>query len=139
GNGVGDADELDLDRPQADDLLGADGDQLHVALQSELLEALAHQAQGEGAAVDGDLDPLEEVGDGADVVLVAVGEDQAAEAVAVLDHIIDVGDDGVDAQQFLVREHLSAVDGEYVVSVLKDHHVHADLPQAAQGNDADAL
>src|SRR5439155_6912100 len=42
-----------------------------------------------------------------------------------------------DPRHLVVGEHEAAVDGEEVVARLQDHHVEADLPEAAEGDDPD--
>ena len=66
----------------------------------------------------------------------AVGDEDAAHAVAVLQHIGEVGDDGVHAGHRLVREDLAAVDDDDVAAVLIGRHVLADLAHAAQRDHA---
>ncbi len=52
----------------------------------------------------------EDVGQGAGVVFVAVGDDDAPQLVAVLEDVGDIGDDQVDAQHLLFGEHEAGVD-----------------------------
>ena len=78
-DGVGDVDELDLERADFDDLLRLDLDEARLVLELVLFQAALHQRQREGGAVDRDIDFGEEVGDRADVVFVAVGEDEGAD------------------------------------------------------------
>ncbi len=90
-----------------------------------------------GRAVHGQPNFAQEIGEGADVVLVAVREDDRAKALALGERVGEVGDDVVDPGQFVVREHQPAVDGEEVVAGLDEHHVEADLAEAAEGNEPD--
>ena len=55
---------------------------LRLLFEVVLLQAPLHQRQREGRAVDRDVDLGEEVGHGADVVFVAVGQDQGADVLA---------------------------------------------------------
>jgi hypothetical protein len=69
------------------------------------------------------------------VIFVAVGQDDAANALAVLDEVGDVGDNDVDAKQFGFGEHESGVDDDDVVSPADRHAVHAEFAEAPQGDD----
>jgi len=99
--------------------------------QAVLFQLGPHQRQGERRSVNGGVDVVQDVGQGADVVLVAVGEQDGPDAVVVFAQISDVGDDNIHAQQFGVRENHTTVDHHHVFTVLEDHHVHAELPQAS--------
>ena len=70
------------------------------------------------------------------MVLMAVRDGVAADAVLVLDEVGDVGDDEIDARHVLRGEDGADVDDDDVVLVFVDGHIFADLTQAAQGNDA---
>src|SRR6187397_1607605 len=72
----------------------------------------------------------------ADVVLVRMGDEECLDVGAAILEVGDVGDDEVDAEHLLVREHESAVDHDDVVAVLEDVHVLADLPHPAERDDA---
>ena len=76
-------------------------------------------------------------GQPADVILVAVGDQESANLVAVLPQVGDVGNDEVDAVHGLIGEHESAVDHDDVVAVLEDVHVLADFPYASEGDYAE--
>ena len=66
------------------------------------------------------------------MVFVAVGEDDAADALAVFGEIGNVGDDDVDAEQFGFGEHESGVDDDDVVAPADGHAVHTELAQAPE-------
>ena len=101
-----------------------------------LLELGIHQGQGQLGAVDRQVDLLEQVGQGADMVLVAVGDDHAFDAILILLHIGEVGQDDVHAQHFVIGERHAAVDEEGVVPVFEQGDVLADFVQAAQEGQA---
>ncbi len=134
-NGVGDPDEFHLEGPQPDLVPGLHHVELHGALQFKFLELFPDEPQGEGRAEEGRSDVPQDKGEGADVVFVAVGEDDAADLLPVLTEIGDVGDDDVDPQHVRFGKHEAAVHHDDVVSVLKDGHVHPDLPHSTQGDD----
>ena len=69
------------------------------------------------------------------MVLVAVGDEKAADAVPVFYQIRHVGNHQVDAVHVPVREAHAAVHHDDLAAVLIDGHVLADLVQTAKGND----
>ena len=94
---------------------------------------IAGMAQGiRDVAMDGAVDLLHAVRDGTDVVLVAVGDEHAAQLALVLHQIGEIGDDRIDAVHVLVGEAHAAVDDDHVLAILQNGDVLADLIQAAQ-------
>ena len=77
-------------------------------------------------------------GDGADVVLVAVGQHERLDLVEAVPDRLEVGQDQVDAGVVLLGEQHAAVDDEQPPVVLEDGHVAADLAQAAERDDPQA-
>ena len=116
-------------------LVGAHLAQVGVVEQSVLVELVFDVGERELGAPDGHVQFGEKPGQGADVILVAVGEDDAAHALAIFDEIRNVGDDDVDAEQFGFGEHEAGVDDNDVVSPAHGHAVHAELAKAAQRDD----
>ena len=94
------------------------------------------ERQCQVGAVDRDVvAELEQVGDGADVVLVSVGEHHAHDVFeAVLDPR-EVGEDEVDAGLVDLGEKDAAVDDEQLPVAFEDVHIASDLAQAAQWDD----
>ena len=111
----------------------------HLALQPVLAQLGVDQRQGQPGAVHRHVDLLEQVGQRAHVVLVAVGEDDAQHAVLVLHDVGEVGQHQIDAEHLVVGEHEAGVDDENGVAVLQDHHVLADGPQSPEGYDFERL
>ena len=99
-----------------------------------LLQLQLDEAGGEPGAVDGHVQLLEHIGDGADVVLVAVGDEQAPDPGPVLDEVADIGDDAVDAVHVIPGEGHAAVHHDNLAAVLVGGHVLADLIETAQGD-----
>jgi hypothetical protein len=65
-----------------------------------------------------------------------VRDDEAAEAVAELAEIVELGDHEIDAEQARVGKHHPAVDGDRLAFVLEYEAVEADLAETTQGDDA---
>ena len=121
--------------PSLEALVGAHLAQVGVVEQSVLVELVFDVGERELGAPDGDVEFGEHPGQRADVVFVAVGEDDSANALAVFGEIGNVGDDDVDAEEFGFGEHESGIDDDDVVSPANGHAVHAELAEAAEGND----
>src|ERR1035438_10901509 len=61
-------------------------------------------------------------------------EDNAANPLAVLDQVGDVGDHNVDPEQFSFGEHEPGVDYDNIVVPADRHAVHTELAEAPQGD-----
>ena len=99
--------------------------------QPGFIEAFFYEREGEARALHGNVEVAKDVGKRADVVFMAVGEDDGADVGAVLFQIGDIGNDEVDAEKLGFREHHARVDDENVVAEPQGHHVHAKFAEAA--------
>ena len=80
-----------------------------------------------------------EVRERADVILVAVREDDGAHHLLAVAEVREVGQDEVDAEMLVAREREPGVDDDDRSVRLVDGHVLADLAEAAERDDpADA-
>ena len=127
-------DGMNGERSGLEALVGTHLAQVGVVEQAVLVEFVFDVGQRELGAPDGDLEFREHPGKRADVVFVAVGQDDSAHALAVFDEIGDVGDHDVDAEKFGFGEHESGVDDDDVVSPADGHAVHTELAQAPEGD-----
>ena len=82
---------------------------------------------------------LEQVGHGADVVLVAVGEDDRLDVVEPVGDVGEVRQDEVDSGVVVLGEEHAAVDDEQLALRLEDGHVAADLAEPAERDDPQAV
>ncbi|MPM60978.1 hypothetical protein SDC9_107832 [bioreactor metagenome] len=114
----------------------ADDLQHRLAGQPVLLELGLDQRQGELAAVERQVRTLtQQVGHGADVVLVAVGEHQRHHVVeAVLDEL-EGRQQQVDTGMVVLGEQHAAVDQQQLPVDLETRHVPPDVSQPAQRDD----
>ena len=62
-----------------------------------------------------------------------MSQDNAADFVAVLQKISDVGNDNIYAQQLGFREHQPGINHDDVVAPAHGHAVHPELAQATKG------
>ena len=81
----------------------------------------------------------QQVGHGADVVLVAVRQHDRLDVVEPVLDVVEVGQDQVDAGVVVLGEEHAAVDDEQPARVLDDGHVAADLAEPAEGDDPHAV
>ena len=140
GRAVRERDELRAERADLERLVVRHLHELGVLEQPVLVELRPQQREREATGVDGDLaDRPDQERDGADVVLVAVGEDQRLEGVAALHDVGEVRQDDVHAHLVVLGEGDPAVDEHHAAVVLDDVHVLADLPGAPEGDHADRV
>jgi len=133
GYGVIDGEEIHAEVAQIDGVAALDLSEFGV--QDAVLGQFAlDEAQGQLGREDGQLglvQILEQVGQGAGVVLMAMGDDDGLQAMGVLQQVGVVRQDQIHAGMVVVREHQPGVDDDHVLAVLKDGHVLADAVQAA--------
>ena len=128
-------DELHLELPRPDGGAGVHGGELGGLHEAVLLQLQPDEPGGEGGAEDGHVHLLQNVGDGADVVLMPVGDEKAPDAGPVLHEIADVGDHGVDAVHVVPGEGHAAVHHDDLAAALVNGHVLADLIETAKRDD----
>ena len=92
------------------------------------------QRQREGRAVNRHVNFFQQIGQAANVIFVAVRQQNGADAFAILAHVTEVGNDNVHAEQFGVRKHDAAIDDDHVIVKLKRHHVHSEFAQTPERN-----
>ena len=115
-------------------------DVLHGLLEPVLAQLGGEQRQRELGADQRDVAALaQEVRHRADVVLVAVGEHQRLDLVEPVPDRVEVGQDQVDAGVVVLGEQHAAVDDQQPAVVLEDGHVAADVAEAAERDDPQAL
>ena len=111
--------------------------ELGVAQEVLFVELAADQRHGKGAGVDRHVDLLQEEGQAADVVFVAVGDEDPLDLFLVFDQVVVVLDHVVDAEQFVFGEEHPAVDDHDFVLELNAVHVLADFAQSPDSVEGD--
>ena len=96
-----------------------------------LLQLMLDEGNGQAGAVYRYIHLLEDIGKGADVVLMSMGDHKALYLVNVLLQIGHVRDYQVDAQHIISREGKAAVYDNNAVVKFKGGNVHTDLLQSA--------
>ena len=134
GNGMAYGEEMEGHVAQDHLVAGLHRAQLHPVQQLVLPELVLHQGQGEIGAVDARAAQLgHQPRQGPDVVLVAVGQDDAQQFVTHAAHRTEMRDDHIHPQMEIIREHQAAVHHDHARGCLPQLAVETDLPQAAQG------
>ena len=84
--------------------------------------------------VDWHLELAHDMGQSSDVVFVPMSNQDCFDSVLDFEEVRDVGDDEVDAGHVLLGKQHACVDDHRVVPIFDDHHVLADLSEAAERN-----
>ena len=134
GDGVVHVDELHGEFARLDHISRLAGDELGLAQQAVLLQLQLDEPRAHAGGVDGGVHRAQHIGQGPDVVLVSVGDEDAPDLLLVLDEVAHVGDDHVDAVHVVIGEAHAAVHHHDVVAVLVHGEVLADLVETAQRN-----
>ena len=132
GDRMGERDVAEAERPEAEIALHLDDVELDLVGQPLLLELAGDQAGGERRRVERHAEIVGEIGDGADMVLMAVGEDDAEQVVAPLLDEGEVGQDQLDARIGRVGEGHAEIDHDPFALAAVEIDVHADLARAAE-------
>ena len=117
-----------------DHVAGLVGDEFDLVGQLVLLQLQLDQAVGHGGTMDGTVDLTHGVGNGANVVLVAVGDKEAPQLPLVFHQIGKIRDHQVHAVHVLLGEAHAAVHHDHILAVFQDGDVFTDLIQTAQGD-----
>ena len=130
---VGDADGV---HPEGADLdRGARDQGPQVGADAPLLQPAPREAQGQSAAVDRGRGSLQRERQGADVVLVAVGQQDPPELSGPLGQVGEVGHDGVDAGHLGRGKQHPRIQEEEVLLPLEDHRVQPELSEPPERNE----
>jgi hypothetical protein len=137
GHRVGDRDELAVEGADLAALAVGHRDQFGAGQHPRLLDPVPGQPERQGGAVDRQRSHLgQQEGQASAVVLVAVGENDALEALGVLPEVGEVGEDEVDAGHVGVGEHDPAVEEQDPVVDLDAGAVAPDLTEASEKDNA---
>ena len=128
--------ELQVERAELQFASEGDFMQRHVVEQPVLRQLAAQHGGGERRRIDRAFQPLPQMGDGADMVLVGVGEDEAEQVLLLAFDIERVGHDDFNARLAAIGEGDAQVDRQpFTVrgrTIAVEVEVHADLARAAE-------
>ncbi len=140
GNAVIDRDWLDVERAEGRAVSVTNRVLDHAPEHAVLLELDRDQPERQRSPVDRDwvvrVELHDQVRQPADVVFVAVGEQDPKQAVESLGHVAVIAYHQVNAMQLCFGELDPGVDDDHVLAKLDERRIFADLTNAAQRTDA---
>ena len=134
GDRVTDGNERDLEDAKRDRFSRFDLHQPRLVSRRGLQHLPLDHPQSKFGAVHGNVEFGQHERQRADMVLMAMGDQDAADFFSILFKIGDIGNDKVDAQHLLIGKHQAGIDHHNVIFVFYGVHILADFPQPAQGN-----
>ena len=99
-----------------------------------LAQLVFDDAHCQPCSVNGNIDLFQNIGQGADVVFVTVGNNKALYLVNILLQISCIRNDKIDTEHVVLREGKAAVHNHNTVPELERGNVHADLFKPAERN-----
>ena len=121
-NGISDGmihmDKFHAEAADLDHIAGLVGDELGFFRQSVLLQLELDEAQGQGGGVDGGIYGLQHIGQGADMVLMAVGDEEALELLLIFGKVGHIGDHQIHTVHIVLGEAEAAVDDDHILAIL---------------------
>ena len=116
-------------------IAGLVGDELHRICQPMLLQLQLNEAVGHGCAVNGTIYLPHTIGNGSDMVLVAVGHEHTPQLFLIFHQVGEVRDHQIHAIHILLRETNAAIDNDHILAVFQNCTVLTDLIQSSERND----
>ena len=113
--------------------------ELDFAQQPRFLELARNEVGGERRGVERNAQFTREIGDGADVVLVRVGEHDAEQVARALFDELEIGEHQVDARVFVAREGHAQIDHQPLAVAAIQVDVHADFARTSKGKEKQFL
>ena len=132
GDGMGERDQLDLERPHGEAPAKRHLDDLDLVLQAGLHQLGIDHLGGEGGGVDRAAQARPEVADRADVVLVGMGQDQPGQVLAARLDEGGIGHQHVDPGRAGPGEGDPEIDHQPLSVMAVEVQVHADLAGPAE-------
>ena len=129
---MGQRDIADFKRAQRKRLAVLDNVKLYLLQQIFLFQLFPHQFSGKGGGVNRAFQLWPQVGDGADVVLVAMGQNQPQQVLLAFFYKAQVRENQVDAGQGFSGKAGAEIDHQPFAQETVKIEVHADLARPAQ-------
>ena len=129
---MGERDVAEAERAEPEIAAHLDDVELDLAGQPLLLELAGDQPGGERSGVERHAEIVGEIGDGADMVLMAVGEHDAEQIGAMLLDEGEIGEDQLDPRIGRIGEGHAEIDHHPFALAAVEIDVHADLARAAE-------
>ncbi len=121
----------DLDR-----FPGMNVDQPGFLARVATIEFVFDQSVVERCGVDWGVYVLKEVSNGARMVFVTMGDDNTDHLVSTILDVLEIGNDIVDSDHIVIREHHPNINNQYLVVVFIDSHVLTDFTQTTKRDDS---
>ena len=118
--------------PTAHALARLDRHEAIAGIDAVLLELWPQQRERQRSAVDRSVDQRPDVRHAADVIFMAVRQQQRGRTRLALFEIRQIGDQQIDARQFGSREHHARIDDERRLVGRHGHRVHAEFAEPAE-------
>ena len=138
-NAVRHLNKLHLKRPNLQHVAGLHLAQVGARVELMLRQLGLHQSQGEVGAHQRGAQCFVQVGHRADVVLVSVRQDDPLDLLGALEKVLDIGNDEIHPQKFLLGKHESGIHHEDLSSIAEEGAVEAELAAAPQEGDLQGM
>ena len=132
GDAVADVEELDPEHAQFQLAIRRNRMEFAVGEQARLLQLDLRQPAGERCRIHGHVQVLQQVWQRANVILMAVREEDSLHAIRAFGQIRDIGIHQVDARHIALRKHQPGIDDENILIVLQRQQVLPNLSKPAQ-------
>ncbi len=127
--------QLDLEGSRLESAGERDLDDRHLSRDIRIVQLAAQHRGREGRGPDRSAEPLPEIGHGAEMILMRMGQNQADEILSPLLDEARIGHDDLDPRRRLVAEADAEIDHQPFPGMSVKVQVHADLPRPAQGQE----
>ena len=127
-------DEFHAHAARADLFARVDANELRLLFIAVLRQLVAQNAERQPRCVYRHIQLLENIGHGADMVLMPVGEKNAAHLFFVLFQIGYIRDHKIDAGHLLIRESHAAIHNDNIVSVFDCRDIFSDFTDSPERN-----
>ncbi len=134
---MGDRYEIDLIRTERQ--VAAEGNYLYTddIFETRFLELVFDEMRGEGRGIERAAQLRPEMGDGADMIFMRVGQHDGTHVFALFGKVADIGHDEIDAGRgALAAEHHAAIDDDPIAiigrTIAIGVEIHPDLARAAE-------
>ena len=125
-------DKLHIQAPQLDRLSRLDDIHFYLSRESVLFELSIHQPKGQHGAINRQIDPLEQIRQRADVILMPMSKHNSTNLICVAFYKCKVWQHQIYSEHIVIGERHPAVDDHHVPFTFIQGEVFSDLIQTAQ-------
>ena len=136
-DGMANMEQLNPERADLDLPAGFNGVEFSVLQPFAAREFYLEQAPGKRGCIDRGVHHIKDMVNGAGMVFVSVGDNDAADVLMlILEISVEIRDDVINPEHIIFRKHDARVDNQNFMIILDDHHIFSDFSQAPEGDDA---